>query len=114
MVARFLINQEDSLFCNPLIIKNLIEFMQVKIEKSLTHCAVGVPSFCHTIEQWLYFFLYSDLFQVVIGAVVEGGEAGRVGGIAFGDADHHALAGARQQDSVSVDLIGFSLFRADV
>ena len=37
-----------------------------------------------------------------------------VGGIAFRDADHHALAGTRQQDSVSVDLIGFSLFRADV
>ena len=75
---------------------------------------MGVSSFGHTIEQCLYFFLCSDLFQVVIGTVVEGGEAGRVGGIAFGDADHHALAGARQQDSVSVDLIGSSLFRADV
>ena len=53
--------------------------MQVK--KNFGPLRMGVPSFCHTIEQWLYFFFYSDLFQVVIGAVVEGGESGRVGSL---------------------------------
>ena len=37
-----------------------------------------------------------DLFEVVVGAVAEGRETCGVIVVAFGDADHHALAGAER------------------
>ena len=56
----------------------------------------------------------AHLFQIVVGAIVECGEAGGVSGVALGDADHHALARASQQDAVGVDLVCLALFLADV
>lgn len=53
------------------------------------------------------------VFEVVVGGIVEGGEAGAVfgkavgseAGVAFGDANHYTLAGAGEEDTVGVEHV---------